>query len=357
MEKYNVFNIGGGLATEGIGVFMFNTFNEIDKTKFNYDFILASKDKQYFEEEVVKLGGRVLKTYELSAGLKGKFLHFLNLYNILKQNKVHVVHSHMDFMNGMNLFVAFLAGIKVRVAHAHFYNLNDISFRLKVYRTLMKWMIKLFATHKIGCSLEAAQYMNQGGVVLFNGVNVAKFRSINKKTNNVVQIVTVGRVDYQKNPFFILDVLNALRYLGLNFHFHWIGHGSLYQPINIKIKELDLQNFITMHGVKGNIHEILPQMDIFLFPSLFEGLPISLLEAQFSGLQCYISENIPEVTNIGLCHQLNLNLGAHEWAHRIKFDIDNNIKLNLDENKAKHFDLSFTTKQLEEIYIKAINNA
>lgn len=353
-KKIKVLEVCGGLSTEGIGVFLLNTFENIDKEKFEIHFALATKYKQAFEDRILSQKGKIFRTYEIGDGLIGKIKHLINLYKFIKKEKYNVVHSHMDFFNGANLLVAFLAKVPIRISHAHVAEKYTNNFSKKMYYSFMRLLIFLFSNKKLGCSKNANENINIFGKVILNGVNLDRFRKEKELPNDIIvdknkmNILTVGRLDDQKNPFFIVKILHALKKYNDKFHFYWIGEGSLKNDVKMKVEELNLQSHITFLGVRNDVENILPNMNLFLMPSKFEGFPIVLVEAQACYLKCLISDIITDEINFGICYKLSLNESEELWAKKILELIkEDNIKeLDLEKINIKN-----TTKQLESEYI------
>ena len=352
-KKIKILEISGGLSTEGIGVFLLNTFENIDKDRFQLDFALATKYEQVFEERIKQQGGKIYRTFEIGEGIKGKIKHAINLYKLIKREKYQVVHSHMDFFNGVNLLVAFLARVPMRISHAHVANNFTKSFSKKIYYFIMKLMINLFSNKKLGCSENALKNINSNGKVIFNGVDLIKFNYHNKLPNDIyidfskLNIITVGRIDDQKNPSFIVDIIRELKLMDLDFHFYWVGNGSLSNNTINKASQNNVENLITFLGVRKDVENILPSMNLFLMPSKFEGFPIVLVEAQACNLKCLISDVITEDINVGLCTKLSLNLGAKAWAEKIYRLTNEKREIKIDLSK---IDIKNTILELQKEY-------
>ena len=354
-SKIKVLEICGGLSTEGIGVFLLNTFENIDREKFEIHFALATKYKQVFENQIISNGGKIHRTYEIGDGMIGKLKHGINLYKLIKKEKYEVVHSHMDFFNGLNLLVAFLARVPLRISHAHVANNHHPSFLATLYYWVMRNLISLFSNKKLGCSVAANQFVNKQGKVIFNGINIQKFRNKEQPfPENIVfdeekkNIATVGRIDDAKNPFFIVNIIEELKKINRNFHFYWIGFGSLSKEVEQLILAKNLENEVSLLGTRNDVEKILNKMDVFILPSKYEGFGIVLAEAQAAGLPCLISENVPSDVNVGLCKTLELEKGEKNWALQI-----NEILYNFEEPKSLNFeniDIRNTIIQIQNEY-------
>lgn len=355
-KKIKILEISGGLSTEGIGIFLLNTFENIDKDRFQLDFALATKYEQVFEERIKQQGGKIYRTFEIGEGIKGKIKHAINLYKLLNREKYQVVHSHMDFFNGLNLLVAFLARVPMRISHAHVANNKEISFLVSLYYGAMRGLIQLFSTKKLGCSSAANQFVNGNGKVLWNGIDTEKFskNQINLPENITIDkskknIITVGRMDEAKNPFYILKTIQELTKKNPQVHFYWIGWGSFYEEIKKRVEQNHWEHYISILGTRNDVERFLPKMDAFILPSKYEGFGIVLAEAQAAGLKCFISENVPPEVNIGLCETIPLDKGEKYWAEKINEFLTNENK-EISKVDLQKIDIRNTIITLEKEY-------
>ncbi len=165
------------------------------------------------------------------------------------------------------------------------------------------------------------------------------------------RLVSVGRISEVKNPAFALEVINELKKLRNDFSYAWVGTGELENEIKAKAKALGLEDTVIFTGLRTDIPQILNCCDMFLMPSLFEGLPFSLVEAQAAGLKCAVSDVVTKTADLGLITYISLEKSAEEWASLISAELDKPTP-QIDEEKASLFDISNTVKQLEEIYDK-----
>ena len=171
-----------------------------------------------------------------------------------------------------------------------------------------------------------------------------------------INIVHIGRFNLPKNHLFLLDVFAEIIKKNDNYKLFLVGDGELKPQILNKIKELDLENKVQLLGIRNDIPELLQAMDIFLFPSLFEGLPVSLVEAQSTGIKCVISDGVPEEAilipeNVEV---ISLKKSAKEWADKI-LQIQNFDRKDVSEMiKEKGYDIKENAKKLEEKYTQLL---
>lgn len=368
-KNVKVIQIASGLSTEGIGTFLLNTYENISQNDLRVSFALATDWKQYYEQRILDQGAKVYRTAEIGKGLIGIIKHVINLIQLLKkEGPFDVVHSHMDFFNGINLLAAYIARVPIRISHAHIATSDGyISMPKKFYNSLMILLINLFATHKLGCSEKANQYMHRfkwkdyRNKVLLNGIDLIRFSKNKdlevgigglKVDQEKINFITIGRIDDPKNPFFIVGIIKELKNIRDDIHLYWVGSGSLEKEVKELVGHFNLNENITFLGIRNDIAEILSLMDFMLFPSKWEGLGIVLVEAQASGVPCFISDTITPEVNVGLCTVLSLSENEETWARKIDHYINNhNYNNQLEIEKLNQFDIKSTVKTLEQLYM------
>lgn len=379
MKKIKIAYILHGIPQGcGISSFIMSVVKHIDTRKYDITIILAQDEgvKQAREEEAKKLGIHIYRTCDLD-GLQKKWNHIVRLKKLLKETgPYNIVHSNMDFLNGINLLVAKTVGVATRISHAHVsnshYKHKTISkkFLFLTYKIIMTRMINYTATDKLGCSNIANTFfygkteVNRGSTrVIYNGIDVNRFSLNTKEKNEIVSklnenkerfnLVTVGRISTQKDPFFLIDIAKELAKIRQDFSITWVGKGDLEREVQQKITENNLEPYFKMLGVREDVPDILAKSDLFVFPSIFEGLGIVLIEAQASGLDCLVSESVPELANLGKCSFLPLNIET--WVNIISEYMNGKEKMKLDNNKMNLFSIKNTINQLDNIYLSSFN--
>lgn len=366
-DKVKVLEVLHGLAHGGIESFVLSLTENIDKEKFQVDFALATDYPQFHEERVLANGNRIFKTKNLGS-LKDNCLHMIRLAKLIRKEKYDVVHCHIDYFNGINLLAAWLGGAKIRICHSHNTrsanaNSENESFKVKVYHVLMRTLIKLFATNKIGCSSAANLWLygkTDGCSVIYNAIDLEKFdpRRYDRTALQagygidpmVTNLVTVGRIAEQKNPLFLAKVICEYAKRSPNFHFHWISDGRLQGEVEKILAAGNVTDKVTFWGVRKDVPELLSCMDCFVFPSLWEGLGIVLVEAQAMGLPCVVSERIPKEANIGGLLTVTLDRGPSEWVEEILRVTKSEKKPEIVDDLRKRYDVHYMITQIEELY-------
>ena len=260
------------------------------------------------------------------------------------------------------MLIAWMAKVPIRVCHSHnsksqYEEQSGHHFTVSAYRMIMRKLLWNFSTNRCGCSAKAMDYLycnkwksDIHSCVVFNGIDTAQFVSRKDKFDNVdkKKIITVGRISAQKNPFFIVKIMHALCALDPEYSLDWVGNGELKGEIEEKIRGLGMEDKIKLLGEQKNIPDLLHQASIFLFPSIFEGLGIALIEAQAAGLICVVSDRVPHEVDIGKCSFLSIDDTPEYWAKKI-IELHNS-KTKIDYNKLKRFDSKYMVKQIEKVY-------
>lgn len=363
-----------GLSANGIETFLVNVLKKIDKTKYDITVIIAIDEGVYclHEKTVTDLGIRVIHAGDLDAPKK-KLEYIKNVKRILSSEHFDIAHSNMDLLNGITLTIAKRCGVPVRICHAHNSKSQyDPKGRLawakkllqKAYRRTMRQLIVSLSTELLACSDVAAEYFYGGrkSTLIYNGIDVESFKKPNdfdrdayvksfSDTTDSKLIVSVGRLSMQKNPLFAIDIIAELAKLRDDFKYLWVGGGELENDAKNRAKQLGIEDKVIFTGVRTDVKEILFCCDCFLMPSLFEGLPFSLVEAQAAGLTCIVSDVVTKEANVGLTEYFSLESGAVRWAEFISKKLDEPKKTAAGDKLAL-FDISNTVRQLEEIYDK-----
>ena len=361
MEKVKVLEVTSSLNIGGAETLLMNILANINKEKFSIDFLCYGNDKFAYEEKVKKYGSSIFRINNpIDIGM---IRHIKEVYSFLKKNNYNVVHCHNLFNCGPVLFAAFLAGVKIRIAHSHttvYLNDGPISLKKKVYYFLAKRLISLFATKRFACGIESGKFLygNKKFKVIKNGINTndyifsKTYRDMIRKKYNIddstVVLGHVGRFVEVKNHLFLIDVFKD--YCSTNdSKLLLVGDGILKDEIVNKIKQYKLEEKVILTGAISDVNKYYSAMDCFVFPSLSEGLPLTLIEAQTNGLPIIASDGISvesDITNT-ICFE---KLNSKKWLVDLN-EIDK-VKRNDNLNKVieSGFDINDTTKLLEKEY-------
>ncbi len=323
-----ILHVVGAMNRAGTETMLMNIYRNIDRNKVQFDFISYKPDSDY-DKEIKRLGGRIIK---LSKTQSIKEIY----YAIKKYGPYYAVHSHTMFHCGVVNVAAKLAGVKVRISHAHTTQDRSDTLIRKLYIKSMRFIINALSTKLLACSNEAGRYLfgekvlNNSKFTFFpNLIDYSKFlKQQRKKINkfkeeqgllNSIVIGHVGRFIEAKNHQFMLDIIEHVLKKNNKFKLLLVGDGDLRPQTEKSARQKGLYDNVKFVGMRSDIPVVLQSMDLFIFPSIHEGLGLVLLEAQASGLPCIVSESIqPEADlNIGLFTRISLADGAEVWADKV----------------------------------------
>lgn len=371
-----IIEYGALTATRGgVESYIYNQIaclSEDEKNKqIQFDFLVPSEDEKLAYEDELK--GYGCKFYRAYRRWKNSFFgHYVDLYRFFKDHSKDydiAVANYLDLQNINFLIVAKLFGLKT-IAHSHNSNVKR-NFKYKFLVMVNKILAVIFVDYLFACSSVAARWMF-GNVLLKlkksyytqinNRIDAQKFKfsfykrnEMRKKLNinpDTIVIGQTGRMTPQKNPLFIIDIFYEFQKLNNNSYLILIGDGGLKNDIEKKISDYGIESKVLLPGSQSNISDWLQAMDIFLFPSLYEGLPVSLVEAQASGLRCFVSDTIPSQSFMtDLCYVYPLKLSASDWAKNIEQEC---VYKRCDMSK-EIFDKGFDINGLKEYYLDLYN--
>ncbi|WP_242825412.1 glycosyltransferase family 1 protein [Desulfitobacterium dichloroeliminans] len=356
--------IVGKVLLSGVDVIVMEYYRNIDRSRIQFDFIMDGDNETPIDQEIKELGGRVYKVDPYEHNIKK---NMKQCYEILRENQYSIVHAHLNTLSVFPLYEAWRAKIPVRIAHNHSTAANG-----EVKKTVMKYMLKpfakKFATHYSACSTVAGRWLfgdysyDSGEVKLVNNaINIEKF-SFNKQVRDRIRndlnlkeklvIGHVGRFVYQKNHAFLIDIFYEIHKRNKNTILMLIGSGGLEQSIKEKVATLRLTDSVLFLGLREDVSELMQAMDVFVFPSHYEGLGMVVIEAQAAGLRTIVSEAIPEEAKLtDLFEYCSLSQPARYWAEIVLNCYDGNERRQRNnELRQSGYDIVTAADELREWY-------
>ena len=342
----------------------------MDREDLDVTFLVFGHEQGVFERNVIDHGIRVVH-------INWPKFPFINYFSQLKEvqkkyGPFDIAHAHHLLNNGITLCFLHKLGVKKLVSHSHNTDSNrNPNLLTKIYEKLMKKMIKKYATDYIACGEEAGEYLygkdffRKNGIIINNGIDVNKFKfSIEKRNSlrkefeleNKFIIGNIARLTKIKNHIFLIDIFNELLKKEPNAVLLIVGDGVNKENIEKHVKELNLSNKVILTGPRNDIPDLQNMLDVIVYPSLYEGLPVSLVEAQFNNLPCVLSNNITTEVKISKnVSFLDLDGSLEKWVDEIlKYDLKNGDRyLNKLDDKAKAFDIKESSKLLRKIYLNS----
>ncbi len=365
-EPIRIAEIVGKWLGGGVEAFIMNYYRHIDKSKIQFDFICDSDSTNIPYEEIESLGGKVI----LVPPYEKVVLYHRELKKVLKDGKYKIVHSHINTMSVFPLFAAMCAGVPVRIAHSHS-TTSKLEKKRNFIKLVLRPLVPLFATHFLACTEHAGRWafgdkrFEAGRVtVINNAIDIESFnyneevRNIKRKELNINDKTIVfghaGRFVSVKNHSFIIDVFNEFHKKNNDSLLLLAGQGPLLEEVSQKVRSLGLQKDVLFLGQRTDISELYQAFDVFLFPSLYEGLGMALIEAQCAGNLCVTSTEVPKVTKVTEnIHFIDLNDGAVTWSECIELALKSHKRdEHSDDVKINGFDIIKEVLKLETVYTK-----
>lgn len=362
-EPIRIAHIIGKMVGGGVEAFIMNYYRHIDRSKIQFDFIIDSDSTVVPRKEIENMGGRIIEI----PPYQHIFKYTNALKKVLKKNNYKIVHSHLNSLSVFPLYCAWKVKIPIRIAHSHS-TTSKKEWKKNIIKNILKPFSKIFATDYFACSEHAGRWLfgnktfDEGKVIIIhNAIDIEKFKfneNIRKKIRKELDIEDkfvvghVGRFVQQKNHEFLIDIFNEIYKENKNSVLLLIGDGPLEDKIKCKVNDLKLENNVYFLGVKDNVNEYMQAMDVFVFPSLYEGLGIVTIEAQCAELPCVCSTEIPIETKVTeLIKYVNLRDDLLTWKENVINLLKVKEKLDYDLALLNSiYDINSENKKVEQIY-------
>ncbi len=369
-EPIRILNLFTIMNRGGAETMVMNYYRKIDKSKVQFDFLVHRQERGAYDDEIEAMGGRIYRMCPIYPQNFGKYKKMLKSF-FDEHSEYKILHSHMSELGCYAFMEAHKRGIKVKICHAHNAPVKS-GMNLKekgqlLFRDYFKKKMLPYSDFLFVCGEEAGNWLygpknKERFIMMNNAVDAQKFRfnpTSRQETRNELGLdddfvlLNVGRFNPQKNHSFIIDIFSELNKKHPKSKLLLAGNGELENEIKSKVKSLGLDDKVIFLGLRDDIHKILSASDVFLFPSLYEGLPVTMVEAQSSGIRCFISDAIPSQCILSDdVTVMSLNNSAAQWADEILTFSGGYNRLDRYEHIAnKNFDISSNAKWLEEFYI------
>ncbi len=359
MHKVNILQVVGAMNMGGAEMLLMNIMRNIDREKYKFIFLCYIEGSYDFESEIQELGGEIVRIPDERIANPIRFT--ANIRKVIKSKRIDIVHSHVDFSSGYAMRAAAQEGIQSRIAHSHNTSGTQSNNVLKnVWFKFLGRQINNYATQRIACAKEAGEFMfgSRSFEILNNGVDVKRFqfnetmraelRSKLKIGKDDTVILHAGRFEKAKNHTQLIDVFSEYRAIDPTAKLVLLGDGSLFDDVKRKISLMHLDTSVYVMGKQTNTEDYYSAADIFVMPSLYEGLPVTLIEAQMNGLVALVSDTIDKSVNYGRVNFLSLNKTSKQWAKCV-YEIDRSHEL-VSDVLVQDYDIKTITKKVQEIY-------
>lgn len=365
MKKLRVLRIMGECKIGGVETIALNYYKNINHDKISMDFLFYGESHEKFSNELKKHGDKV---YNVTDYRDGMIKSIKEIKNIVKQGNYDIVHSQLNALNFFPLLGAKLGGCKVRIASNHSTANLKYEFKKSVIKYLLRPTCGMLATDYASCSEYAGKWafgkrkQRSGKIkVIHNAIKIDKFL-YNKKTRkqkrkelnleNKFVIGHAGRFVEQKNHKFIIDIFNEIKKIKKNSVLLLIGNGELEGKIKNYVKEKGLEDSVYFLGIRFDVNELMQAMDVFLFPSIYEGLGNVVTEAQAASLQVIASDVVPtEVKMTEYVEFMSLKDSAKKWAEHVTKYSNEYIRRNTYHDlKINGYEIKSAAEDLLEYY-------
>lgn len=361
MKKYLIFGISAQLG--GVETFIFNYIEKMKEQSRGdtFDFIVFDQLPEFIESTSLKED----TFYVVPSRIRNPLGYYLGLRNILSHKKYDVLWYNACTLSDITLLkMAKKSNIPRRIIHSH--NSKNMGGKIVgLLHSIHKKEIGEIATDFFACSKEAGDYMfsykgcTEKVHIVKNAINLEKYqynetiRKVKREelgVNDELLIGNVGRFHFQKNHEFLIDIFKRVQEKDKTSKLLLVGDGELKDKIIQKTERLGIRENVIFLGKRRDVNELLQAMDVFLMPSLFEGLPFALVEAQAAALPCVVSKTISKEARItDEMVSLDLKETSEMWADVVvKISKKSNRKSNIELFREKGFDISYNAKKILE---------
>lgn len=355
-----VLQVVNNMHRAGLETMLMNYYRHMDKEKIQFDFLTHRPERDDYDDEIEAMGGKVYYAPRLYPQNYPAYFKYMD--NFFKEHPEYkIMHSHIDAMSYLPLKAAKKAGVPIRIAHSHNTSIDkDFKLPLKLY---YKSRITSVGNYYCACGEEAGKFLFPGKeyTVIPNAIETDKFQYneiVRRRKRQELRISDeivfghVGRISYQKNHKFLVEIFNEIVKKNKNVLLLLIGVGEKENEVRKQVAELGLNEKVRFLGNRADVYELYQAMDVFVLPSFFEGIPVVGVEAQFAGLPCVFSDKVPQEVSFT---ENNLFMGldkkASYWADEmLKLLVDNtNNRNRVIENRV--YDINYAYECLEKRYI------
>lgn len=365
-EPIRILQVHPKMYPSGAENLVMNLYRHINRERVQFDFVVHTDEKQFFDDEIYSQGGRI---YHVPVYKGYNHLQYMAAWKkLLLENKAEyrIIHSHIRSTAAFFLKEARKQGY-VTIAHSH--STSEGSGMKAYIKKQLEKKLRENADYCFACSTDAGKWLfgedivrDEHFFVLKNAIDVKRFKFNNAKRNEARKklgfneefvLGHVGRFFAPKNHVFIIEIFKEIKHkYNPDAKLLLVGDGELQDKIKILGKSYGLGDDIVFAGNRSDVAELMMAMDCFVFPSKYEGLPVTLVEAQCTGLPCIVSDVITDEVDLGTMKKISLSKSADVWAENV-ISMKNNIdkRINGTEAVQNHgFDIEKTAKWIEDFY-------
>lgn len=359
-----VLQVLGGLEAGGAESFVMNLYRAIDKKKVQFDFVKHIEHKGVFEDEIMQMGGRIYRCPQYTG--KNHFAYCKWWDSFFKEHpEYHVIHGHVRSTASIYLKIAKKHGL-VTIAHSH--STSNGSGISAVIKDMMQLPIRYTADYLFACSDKAGVWLygkkaltRPNYRMIPNGIDLQRFAFDEEKrrrmrqelgiSDNTFVIGHVGRMTTPKNHRFLVELFAEYHKKNQNSRLLLVGDGELFEEVKQQCNRLGISDSVIMTGSKTNTEDYYQAMDVFVFPSLWEGLGIVAIEAQANGLTCLVSENVPREAILMENTKVLSIQSKGEWLDELK-KVFVDERMQTKNNIIQQYDICTIADWLQQFYLE-----
>ena len=370
MSKKKVLIVNDRLQFGGSDLVAVRLEENLNKDKFECVYCVRRTEPGPLEAELIKRNARIIHVPDEKIGYFQSFVFYLEL---LKNERFDIVHSHLMFFSAIVLLAAKIRKVPVRVAHSHFSKplfeeKGIVKLLHSIYRFLMRRLLKIVCNKMLACSIPTGEFLYgkkcfaKKGIVLNNGIDFSEYEfnqefrdeirsEFNIKPNDVL-LGHIGQMWYAKNHSFLIDIFNEYHKQNKNSYLMLVSDGPLRDEIENKVNGLGLSDSVIFTGFRNDCNKLLMAMDCFVFPSIHEGFPLTLIEAQATKLPCVVSDVVTEVAkfNENFVFESIID-NSIKWVEAVNI-VTQIERCFIDINKIKNeYDIIIIANELEKLYL------
>lgn len=356
MTKIKIAMITNSMTLNGISSVIMNYCRNIDTNKFEITIFSGTPINKQYENECKELGIRIV---ELADKKKNFLKYYIRLFNKLKYKNFDICHVHGNSaMMFFELFIAILKGIKIRIAHSHNSRCNN-----EKINKMLKVPFKKSYTEAFACGKLAGDWIfgEEKYKIIDNGIDFSKFKyneKIRKSERKKLDIKDdefvlghIGRINNQKNQKFLIRIFEKCAEINNNIKLLIIGDGPNYKEIEEIVNKHRYKDRIILYGETDSPEAYYNVMDMFVFPSKYEGFPVTVIEALANGLNCIVSDKITNEINSRNIEYASIDGQVDDWVKKILEKISFK-RSDVEKSFRKRYEINNCVKRLENEYFR-----
>ena len=364
MERIRVLHNIASLHFGGAQAFVMNVYNNIDREKVQFDFVVTPEERKDLYEQVEQMGGRIFVCPRYTGKNHFAYCRWWDFF-FKEHPEYHVIHGHVRSTASIYLKIAKKNGL-VTIAHSH--STSNGSGISAIVKDMLQLPIRHTADYLFACSDKAGKWLygekatkQPNYRIIPNGVDLKRFAFCEEKrcqmrsqlgiAEDTFVLGHIGRITVPKNHQFLVELFAEYHRENLNSRLLLVGDGELFETVQQQCRQLGIRDAVIMVGSKSNTEDYYQVMDVFVFPSLWEGLGIVAIEAQANGLTCLVSENVPkEIILTKKAKALSLQTND-VWLNELK-KVTVGERMQMNSNSIQQYDICTIADRMQRFYLE-----